>query len=1796
MERRIARAVKALPNIELQADASEPERKLEELRTQLQELRDKKIGVDLDAATARARIQELKGDFEELARKSPNVAVSVDAARASTELAAVEHEVSKLDGRNAKVDVSVGGNASWMLPAISAAALGISAAVVPGTAALAALSTVGMGAAATAGTLFAAFKGVGDGVKALDAYQKQTGASAVSSAAQQVSAANSIASAQDQVRSAIRGVDDARRSADIANANSARQVQSAINGQISAEQALGRAEESLTSAQRQELTSQRALITAQLTLTEARKAAQRQLEDLAAQTKDGALAERQATLDIKRAKQELDAVRANPAATELERQQAQLTYDQAVQHLDDQKLRNKQLAEDKAAADKAGVEGSKQVTQAQQGVATATQGVQDAHLGVAHAITGVGDAQRGVAQAADALRVAQAGQAETQRQGLENIAKAQEQVVQSQRSLQTALAQSGAQGSQAIGTLAYAMSQLSPAGQQFAHFLHDEMIPGLHGVRDSVQAALLPQLEVSLRNLGTLTPELTAGLTQTANVIGDLAVRGSMMATSGPWRADFATIMLGNNRALSTFGTAGLSVMDMMRNLAVEAVPLVQRIADLTQRLTAQGAAWLQTKRDTGELAQFFKDAGDELMTILHAAGQVTMAAIQLSQALAPLGFGVVSLVGDLASLIGWLSRIDPLLAQVVVGALGAVPLISRLGSAFDVLGGIWKGMSGTGIASAIEGAALSAGVATEKFVGYAASSETAAAAGGKVAAAGEKVSGALGKLGSALPVIGVALIGLDIAWSSAITSLDDGTRAMLEGGAAAEKMKVKVDDQLTGFGNWLNGMLHFSATSQDMVDAMHKQLDAMDPLHRAQAEAAQAQADYLFALSKGPAGAADAADAQRRYADATAEAARQNRLMNTGLISLTDALNAQRDAFLGSLDGEIRYKDAAAAITRSIQDNGRSVDLNTDAGRRNISTWEEMARSALANIDSMTKQGATQDDITAKAATYRRELFDSAIQIGMTRDQAQHYVDTLHLGVGLFPATMALQLGMSQIDADRYVNTLHGGMGIFPAQMTLDTSPATIALQQWIRSADSQRVVLQVSADTSRIAPPRASGGIDVRPMAGGGFRASVVPANTPTLIGDHPYVPESYIPWDNSASSRHITDITAASQGRQVVPMAFGGTVGTDTGGVGSTADLFATLTDSAENLAKAGLKPLADVMTDTTVPALQQVQQSADRDTPDALKVLTNITTDSGGQMGQVWDRIGRDVTVSTEVMRRSMLDWQALHDGAWADMTARSNEAVGQITGPQMGALHGGLDAIAGHATRTADWWGGQMGRLVPLTGDPVRWSLQFPLNQGLVPAWNSIDRFFALNRPMGPVPIGFDIGGKVPGSGSGDIVPAMLEPDEFVISKPVARSLGLANLTRWHDAARRDSTVSTEGMFRVGFEQGGAVGAAANFARQQVGKPYVWGAVGPDSYDCSGLWSSIISVALGQAPYRRLFTTDSFSPGHGAAGLVPGLSSALGVGVQQGHMAGTLAGTAFEATPPRVLGPGARGATTFPMQFSLPQAGGVFVEGPGGAGFDVVGYLDKAFADARRMAGDVQRFFGPGNIAVGATRVAEDAIAGARAAALAQINATGAGGGGGNNRQIGQRMAAAWGWVGPQWPALDELWRRESGWNEHARNPSSGAYGIPQSLPAEKLASAGADWRDNPATQIRWGLDYIGGRYGNPAAALAWHNGHNWYDQGGLWPSGTFGANLSGRPERVLSPQQTEAFDRLVTILGTLRGLTLPTITAAAATSSAVAAAQGAVEKHYHLTVYDAANNRIDLETQFRRLELSAGIG
>lgn len=98
-----------------------------------------------------------------------------------------------------------------------------------------------------------------------------------------------------------------------------------------------------------------------------------------------------------------------------------------------------------------------------------------------------------------------------------------------------------------------------------------------------------------------------------------------------------------------------------------------------------------------------------------------------------------------------------------------------------------------------------------------------------------------------------------------------------------------------------------------------------------------------------------------------------------------------------------------------------------------------------------------------------------------------------------------------------------------------------------------------------------------------------------------------------------------------------------------------------------------------------------------------------------------------------------------------------------------------------------------------------------------------------------------------------------------------------------------------------------------------------------------------------------------------------------------------------------------------------------------------------------------------------------------------------------NKAIAKVLAAPYGWsVGQEWSDLVWLWQAESSWNNTAKNPQSGAYGIPQALPASKMGRLALPPVNSASAQIAWGLNYIKDRYGTPSAAKTFHLANNWY--------------------------------------------------------------------------------------------------
>jgi hypothetical protein len=672
MRARIDAALKDLPKPVIDADSSEADRKIDGIRTRLEELRDKRIGIDITGAEATAEIAKIKAELDELGAKNPDVQVKVDALKAAADLAGLRAEISALDGKNVDIkvdDKGSAGQATSNINALMLAGISLGPAIIPVAAAVAAaIGAIGTGAivgVAAIGTIKAAFTGIGTAVKDLDTAQQQQGQNASQLHAQQVSSANSVASAQDGVRNAVRSLSDAEHAASLASQAASQAVATArrgvgdayiqtgiaINGALRSEQ---QAEQTLAGALQQ-------VQLAQESLTLARQAAQRQIESLTLSVEDGALAERQAQLSIQTAKQQLDQTLANPTATLLQREQAQLSYDQAVQQLKDVQARNKNLAQDKAAADAKGVEGSQQVQAAQRGVASATQSVSNAQQGLAAAQANVDEVRRQgterIAVANQTLTDAIQKQTETQRTNNENIQKAQEGIVTANRALVGALAQQAVQQntvSSSAKTLAQDMAKLSPAGQEFAHFVHDDLTPKIKSLQATAQQGLLPGVETGLKAMFPVFPEINALVGTTATSLGDLATRAGRALNDPFWRGFFSYIKGEAGPTIHTFG-------DILGNLARGGAGLIEAFKPVWDQMGAG------LDNITGKFATFGQNAGS------NSGFQQFLAYVKQE------GPVVVSLIGDLLVMFGNLGRALGPLGGIVLGLVdGLVRLIAN--------------------------------------------------------------------------------------------------------------------------------------------------------------------------------------------------------------------------------------------------------------------------------------------------------------------------------------------------------------------------------------------------------------------------------------------------------------------------------------------------------------------------------------------------------------------------------------------------------------------------------------------------------------------------------------------------------------------------------------------------------------------------------------------------------------------------------------------------------------------------------------------------------------------------------------------------------------------------------------------------------------------------------------------------------------------------------------------------------------------------------------------------------------
>ncbi|KPC94463.1 hypothetical protein ADL27_14310, partial [Streptomyces sp. NRRL F-6602] len=449
---------------------------------------------------------------------------------------------------------------------------------------------------------------------------------------------------------------------------------------------VARAEESLADAQK-------GARQAQQDLTQARKDAAAELEELGDRLVDAQLSERDATLDVQEAQEKLRATQAvGSKATLLEQQRAQLQLDQATQRLKEQKQETKDLAAQKKAADKAGVEGSDTVRSAQERLAAAQETVGDQQQALAKAQQDAArqqvDNTRAIAAAQDKVAEAQRNVARTQEDGARAVARAQQQLVTAQESAADSIASAQRQIQSAQLSTASSTSTASSAQQKYNAALADlspaaratfdavgRLKAAFTGWSEALQPQVMPIFTRAIDGLRKSLPALTPFVVAAAAAISDLQDRLSRNVKS-PWAKAFRDDLAeATGPAITGIGVALGNTFKGLGGIVDAFLPHMAAISDEMQRITARFADWGTSLKGSPAFERFLSYSAEMAPVLAGVLGDIARAGLQVAQALSPLSGPALEGLGAVASAIGAIAEHAPWAVQGLYALIIATKL-----------------------------------------------------------------------------------------------------------------------------------------------------------------------------------------------------------------------------------------------------------------------------------------------------------------------------------------------------------------------------------------------------------------------------------------------------------------------------------------------------------------------------------------------------------------------------------------------------------------------------------------------------------------------------------------------------------------------------------------------------------------------------------------------------------------------------------------------------------------------------------------------------------------------------------------------------------------------------------------------------------------------------------------------------------------------------------------------------------------------------------------------------------------
>jgi chromosome segregation ATPase len=1517
-----------IPPVAVAADSSDAERKLADLRARMVELSDKRIGIDVDAGEAYAEIKAIAEELKSLDRRSVQVDVRTNAHEAAVGMQQLVTQAeaagtstqsigSRADFSRSRLEllIALGGQfGTIVVPAAAAAAAAVGAI---GTSALAALSG--------AGVFALALGGVSEGVKALQQYANDQAKSAnsvdqanrrMASSTDQVRMAQlSLANtrrqvaegAQDAARRVVdaeQAVGDARRAAAQDAKESAQQVADARRSVADAEADVGAARRQasidIAEANRQVQDAQRNLTEAEQNaigvrkdLTQAIEDAKDSMAELDVQLKRNEQDQSKAVTAQMKALADLNKLKTNPRATEIELRQAQDAYNEQTVRIEELKVKHKELADQQAKYAKDGVEADEQVIAARKRIKAADQAVGDAQAKLAreqeqrrnteyNAQRRISDAQERVAKAQEQvaraqehaneqsikdqerIQAAEQAVADARRQqarqsldGQFQLAQASNAVTQAQRSQQQAWEKTGVAGGDALDTLREKMANLSPAQQHFAKFLF-----GLKDEYLSLKAAaaepLLPQLETAITMLTKYLPGVQRFIGDIGTELGYLSVRAVDALGNPVWQRFFRYIDTSAVPSLEVMFTTTENVAQGLISLFLALTPFNRPVGTGLVKLSQDFATWAERLNKTQGYRDFIDYVRDNGPRVVHFLGEVGELFIKLVEASAPLGaitLKALTLIVDVLNSIPL-----PALTALVIG-IGAVS------TGMNLLGAIMRAVKfkqqltdifGPKIAQMVQTYAIDTGRATEETGRFgkatATTSGLAVAARAKLAGYALSIADLPQKIGDAAHQHGLLGRSMDTVRVSTVQLSSE-----LNGPGGIRKALRDIALAANGPGGAAAGV----QVAGTKLGAFSK---AAGTAATAVGTKLMSGASSLIGLLGGPWGAAlTAATIALGYF--IGKSIEQKQKVDTLKSALGELATTYRDlAGRGKQAGD----EADEAFRDIVKNNPEMQKAVITLNKLGIS-FDEMVQAASSGDPSAVVK-KLNDEIArlyGQIADAQNAPDELGLDVNKLLDQA-HTLETVKKAfianaAAMGQATQATQILSESSDRNTLITRAQAAAAKtgYSAQVDL--------INAYDRNANAITVLNGLVTTYSNLQSTAQQRAEAMRAAIENLTNATVTQTESEEALAQKTLNLREQV---NQAKSAHDANARSLDLNSQ-----------TALRNRDALEDVATSIREMYIQDIAAG-KPLADVTRahNNRIAALKEEAKrlGLDKDATDKLiaaygdvpeLVKTTISMDPNSfnvvyknlqrmQFMQMELRLGRDAS-------KAEADWQEFQREQGRALLGRAEG--GPITGPGTATsdsvLMWGSDGEWVHKAAAVDYYGEQAMAAIN--------NMQVPREQ-LLP-----------RRSQGG-PVTAD---RLPAHAAGGRVNSQTWPFPVNVSKTWVPDRS------WIEA-NTPGLVLGDGTWNGVLSPNDTVAKMQKFALAQRGKRYLWAAVGPDSYDCSGLTGDLWAIATGHKLYRRYMSTADMGPGR--HGMVSGPGKYWTVYLGPGHTASNIAGLHAEA--------------------------------------------------------------------------------------------------------------------------------------------------------------------------------------------------------------------------------------------------------------------------------------------------------